>query len=312
MNVLGNAIEISGVTRSYGALKALDGVSLEVDRGELFGLIGPDGAGKTTLYRILATLLEPDAGSVRVCGLDAVADYKALRRRIGYMPERFSLYPDLSVRENLNFFASLFGVSVAANYDLIAPIFGQLERFPDRPACKLSGGMKQKLALSCALIHRPEILLLDEPTTGVDAVSRSEFWDMLAGLRDLGITIMVSTSYMDEANRCDRVAMMNGGRILQVDTPAALVSGVGANLYEASGPDMFALLAALRGLAQVVDCYTFGASLHVVTAAGFNAAEAVRGLAAKGLPGVSIAPARGTIEDLFIKLTRQCEDGNGN
>lgn len=250
------AIEINGLTKRYGSLTALDDISLSVNTGEMFGLIGPDGAGKSSLYRILATLMAPDSGSASVLGLDTVKDYRALRLRIGYMPERFSLYPDMTVMENLHFFASLFGVKIEDNYDLIAPFFGQLEKFPDRMAGKLSGGMKQKLALSCALIHRPDILLLDEPTTGVDAVSRSEFWDMLATLRQKEITILVSTSYMDEATRCGRIAMMDRGHILRVGTPDALVAGLGENLYNAVSTDMFGLLSALRKLPEVTDCYT--------------------------------------------------------
>lgn len=208
---MANVIETCGLTKRYGQLTAVDGVNLSVGEGELFGLIGPDGAGKSSIYRMLATLMPPDGGTARVLGLDVAADYRRIRTLIGYMPERFSLYPDLTVSENLKFFASLVNVSVERNRDLIDSIFSQLVRFPDRPAGKLSGGMKQKLALSCALIHRPRLLLLDEPTTGVDAVSRSEFWQMLRSLARKGMTIMVSTSYMDEAALCDRVAMINKG-----------------------------------------------------------------------------------------------------
>ena len=301
---MNSAISVDGITKRYGTLTALDGVSFDVARGEMFGLIGPDGAGKSSLYRILATLMHPDGGRASVCGLDTVRDYAALRNKIGYMPERFSLYQDLSVEENLKFFASLFGVSVRDNYDMIAPVFTQLEKFPNRKAGALSGGMKQKLALSCALIHRPEVLLLDEPTTGVDAVSRSEFWDMLSTLREKGITILASTSYMDEATRCDRIAMIDKGRILSVDTPANLVAGIGENLYNAVASDMFALLTALREMPEVTDCYTFGATLHVVTDDGFSPDEAVRLLESKGLEDVKIYRAQGDIEDLFIKLTR--------
>jgi nodulation ABC transporter nodI len=296
------AIEINGLTKRYGSLTALDDISLSVDTGEMFGLIGPDGAGKSSLYRILATLMAPDSGSASVLGLDTVRDYRALRLRIGYMPERFSLYPDMTVMENLQFFASLFGVKIEDNYDLIAPFFGQLEKFPDRMAGKLSGGMKQKLALSCALIHRPDILLLDEPTTGVDAVSRSEFWDMLATLRRKEITILVSTSYMDEATRCGRIAMMDRGHILRVGTPDALVAGLGENLYNAVSSDMFGLLSALRKLPEATDCYTFGATLHIVGSGRFDPAEAERQLHREGISDARIYPAKGNIEDLFIKL----------
>ena len=300
---MNEVIRITDVTKRYGDLVALDKVSFSVDKGEMFGLIGPDGAGKSTLYKILATLMSPDAGTATVCGADTVNDYGVIRTKIGYMPERFSLYQDLTVEENLNFFASLFGVTVNANYDLIAPVFGQLEKFPHRKAGALSGGMKQKLALSCALIHGPEILLLDEPTTGVDAVSRSEFWDMLATLRQRGITIMVSTSYMDEATRCGRIAMIDKGRILAIDTPDALIAGIGENLYNAVADDMFRLLGLLREMPEVTDCYTFGATLHVVAGKEFDPAKAVATLTDKGLRNVKVYPATGDIEDLFIKLT---------
>lgn len=298
------AIEITGLSKKFGRQTALDNVSLKVAKSEMYGLIGPDGAGKSTIYRILTTLLSPDSGRAKVLGLDIGKDYKTIRRRIGYMPEKFSLYPDLTVMENLKFFASLFGVTVEENYPLIAPIFSQLEKFPDRMAGKLSGGMKQKLALSCALIHRPEILLLDEPTTGVDAVSRSEFWDMLATLREQGITIMVSTSYMDEATRCERISIMDKGRILETGTSGELVGGLGENLYNAVAPNMFHLLSALREIPEVVDCYTFGATLHLVGGKGFDAGSVIGKLSAKGIKDARIYPAKGDIEDLFIKLTR--------
>ncbi len=299
---MSNAVEIRGLSKSYGKVKALDAVSFDVPRGSLFGLIGPDGAGKSTLYQILTTMLVPDGGTATVAGLDVVADYRKIRSIVGYMPERFSLYPDLTVNENLHFFASLFGVSVKDNYDLIAPFFDQLAKFPDRRAGALSGGMKQKLALGCALIHRPEILLLDEPTTGVDAVSRSEFWDMLATLREKGITILVSTSYMDEAQRCEQIALINRGRILRVDTPARLVAGIGESLYAVSAREMYPLLLALREIPSVKDCYTFGATLHVVAGDDFNPAEIARALSNRGLNDIKIEPTQGDIEDLFIKL----------
>lgn len=297
-------VKISELSKRYGSLVALDKISFDVGNGELFGLIGPDGSGKSSLYKILATLSAPDSGHASVCGLDTVRDYRKLRPMIGYMPERFSLYQDLTVSENLKFFASLFGVSVKENYDLIAPIFGQLERFPHRKAGALSGGMKQKLALSCALIHRPKVLFLDEPTTGVDAVSRSEFWDMLATLREKGITILVSTSYMDEATRCERIAMIDKGNILDIDTPGGLVSRIGENLYNAVATDMFRLLNGLREMPEVIDCYTFGATLHVVGRDDFNSDKVMAALTTSGLNDVKIYPAKGDIEDLFIKLTR--------
>lgn len=213
------AIETYHLTKSYGSVQALKGVSFDVDRGELFGLIGPDGAGKTSLFRILTTLILPDGGSASVDGLDIIKDYRTIRTRVGYMPGRFSLYPDLSVEENINFFANLFGVTLEENYDLVAPIYRQIEPFRKRRAGKLSGGMKQKLALCCALIHKPVVLFLDEPTTGVDAVSRVEFWEMLAKLAEGGISMLVSTPYMDEAARCGRIALINEGEVLQICPP---------------------------------------------------------------------------------------------
>lgn len=214
-----NAIEAYQLTKSYGNVLALKGVSFDVRKGEIFGLIGPDGAGKTSIFRILTTLILPDSGSATVDGLDIVKDYRELRARVGYMPGRFSLYPDLSVEENISFFANLFGVTLDENYDLVSPIYRQIEPFRKRRAGKLSGGMKQKLALCCALIHRPSVLFLDEPTTGVDVVSRVEFWEMLASLADGGISILVSTPYMDEAARCARIALINEGEILQICPP---------------------------------------------------------------------------------------------
>lgn len=297
-----NAIEVIGLSKSYGTVKALDDISLTVPEGMMFGLIGPDGAGKSTLYRILTTLSRPDAGTASVLGMDTVRDFRGIRDVVGYMPERFSLYPYLSVRENLEFFASLFGVTVASGYDLIAPVFKQLERFPDRRAGALSGGMKQKLALSCALIHRPKLLLLDEPTTGVDAVSRSEFWDMLGKLREQGISIMVSTSYMDEARRCERIALIHQGHILRTDTPQRLVAGLDENLYAARATDMYGLLGRLRDYPGVLNCYTFGADLHVVTDTAFDSAGCADAMRRRGITDVAIHPANGDIEDLFIKL----------
>ena len=299
-----NAIEINGISKSYGAVKALDRITLSVHKAELFGLIGPDGAGKTTLVRILTTLLNPDCGTASVAGLDVRQQYRNIRNVVGYMPGRFSLYPDLSVSENLDFFAALFGVDVRTNYELIAPIYNQIAPFAGRRAGKLSGGMKQKLALCCALIHRPAVLFLDEPTTGVDAVSRSEFWQMLAELKDKGITIFVSTPYMDEAQACDRVALIDKGRILAIDTPTRLSTGSDKNLYEVSAREMWPLMLALRKLPQVADCYTFGEAHHVVTKEGFDPSATAEALERSGLHDVSISPAEGNIEDLFIKLMR--------
>lgn len=302
-----NAVEIQDLTKRYGKLVALDHVSFSVPEGSLFGLIGPDGAGKTTLYQVLTTLLTPDEGNATVAGLDVVKDYRRLRAEIGYMPEKFSLYPDLTVMENLRFFASLFGVDVKENFDLIAPIFDQLKEFPNRMVKALSGGMKQKLALSCALIHHPRVLFLDEPTTGVDAVSRSEFWNMLGGLQEMGITILVSTSYMDEAGRCERVALMNKGKMLDVNTPEKLIEGLDRNLYNASAKEMYPLLEALRSMPGVEDCYTFGATLHVVTTESFRPEFTVNRLRQEGLTDIRVYPAKGNIEDLFIKLAKDDE-----
>jgi ABC-2 type transport system ATP-binding protein len=256
------AVVVDGLVKRFGAVAAVDGISFAVRPGELFGLIGPDGAGKTTLFRVLATLLLPDAGGARVLGLDVVRDMWALRSRIGYMPGRFSLYPDLSVEENLEFFASVFGTSVAEGRALVDPVYRQIEPFRGRRAGALSGGMKQKLALSCALVHRPDILFLDEPTTGVDAVSRREFWDLLAGLRSGGLTIVVSTPYMDEAVRCDRVALVQQGRLLGVDTPAAITAAYGRPLLAARAADRGALLRALRAFPHAHAVHPFGDSVH--------------------------------------------------
>lgn len=302
----GLTIDIHGITKRYGRITALDGVSFSVGRGELFGLIGPDGAGKSSLYRILTTLMLPDSGTATVLGCDVVKDYKALRTRIGYMPEKFSLYQDLTVKENLEFFATLFGVTVNDSMELIAPIYNpQLSKFPNRGAGALSGGMKQKLALCCALIHRPDVLLLDEPTTGVDAVSRSEFWDMLRVLKERGMTIMVSTSYMDEAQLCDRIALINSGTILGVDTPQQLLKGLDEVIYAVSADQMFSLLNILRSTVGVTDCYTFGATLHAVTDGSFNAQQTKHSIESAGLHNVQICRTSGDIEDLFIKLMRQ-------
>ena len=298
-----SAIKVENISKSFGKVKALDGISFEVERGELFGLIGPDGAGKTTLFRLLTTLLNPDEGQAEVDGFDIVKDYHAIRERVGYMPGRFSLYQDLTVEENLDFFAALFGVKVEDSYDIIAPIYRQIEPFKRRRAGKLSGGMKQKLALSCALIHRPSVLFLDEPTTGVDAVSRSEFWDMLSDLKQRGITILVSTPYMDEASRCDRVALCNEGRILGIDAPTDIVAGFDNPLYSVQADNMYKLLLAVRKATGVVECYPFGETHHLVADAVFDIKQFEVELA--DVQGLRIKPAEPTIEDMFIKLMKQ-------
>ena len=298
-----SAIEVHNLSKSYGKVQALDSVSFSVERGELFGLIGPDGAGKTTLFRLLTTLLNPDSGSAEVDGCDTAKDYLAIRSRVGYMPGRFSLYPDLSIEENLQFFAALFGVTIEDSYDLIAPIYKQIEPFRTRRAGKLSGGMKQKLALSCALIHRPNVLFLDEPTTGVDAVSRSELWDMLSELKERGITILVSTPYMDEASRCDRIALCNEGRILKIDTPEGIVRGFDKQLYGISAKNMFALLEKARTAEGVEDCYPFGEKHHLVAREEFDEAKFVAQLG--DIEGLQIIRTAPTIEDMFIKLIKR-------
>lgn len=298
-----DAIVIENISKSFGRVKALDSVSFSVERGELFGLIGPDGAGKTTLFRMLTTLLNPDEGTALVDGYDIVKDYHEIRSRVGYMPGRFSLYPDLSVEENLQFFAALFGVTIEESYDLIAPIYKQIEPFRTRRAGKLSGGMKQKLALSCALIHRPSILFLDEPTTGVDAVSRSEFWDMLAGLKERGITIVVSTPYMDEASRCDRIALCNEGHILGIDTPQRIVEKFESPLYAVSADNMYALLELSRKVQGVMECYPFGEVHHLVASKDFHVAHYREAL--NHIGNLSITPILPTIEDMFIKLMKR-------
>lgn len=301
------AVLLEDLHHGYGDHPALSGVSAEVGYGEIFGFIGPDGAGKTTLFRILTSLLEADRGSARVLGLDVVEDLWELRRRVGYMPGRFSLYRDLTVAENLEFFATVFGTTVDAEYETIAPIYRQIEPFRDRPAGALSGGMKQKLALSCALVHRPDILILDEPTTGVDAVSRREFWDLLEDLRHGGLTIVVSTPYMDEADRCDRVALIQNGRLLATDTPARLVATYPLPLFEVRHPDRYRLLLALRESAGAHSVFPFGETLHYTDARTGVASERIgRELVTfaeeRGFPGVSVAPVRAGIEDTFMLL----------
>jgi ABC-2 type transport system ATP-binding protein len=261
------AIVVNNIIKTYGLKKALltalNSISFEVGKGELFGIIGPDGAGKTSLFRILTTLLLADSGTATVDGLDVVKEYKAIRQSVGYMPGKFSLYPDLSVEENLEFFATIFNTTIKENYDLIKDIYSQIEPFKTRKAGKLSGGMKQKLALSCALIHRPSVLFLDEPTTGVDAVSRKEFWDMLYHLKQQGITILVSTPYMDEAGRCDRVALLQNGEILSINTPQNISKSFGKPLWSVSAANMHPLMKVLQAWNEVESCYSFGASYHV-------------------------------------------------
>jgi ABC-type multidrug transport system ATPase subunit len=299
-------ITLENITKTYGKEKqmAVDNVSLSVNKGEIFGLIGPDGAGKSSIFRILTTLLLADSGSATVNGFDVVKDYKNIRNGIGYMPGRFSLYQDLTIEENLNFFATVFNTTVEENYHLIKDIYIQIEPFKDRRAGKLSGGMKQKLALCCALIHKPEVLFLDEPTTGVDVVSRKEFWDMLKKLKEMGLTIMVSTPYMDEAALCDRIALIQTGKILSVNTPDKLVSSYGDTLYTVTGGNMYKLLGALRAYEQTDSCFAFGDSLHLTLKKDTNKHAAISYLNNNGFKDVAIQETTPSIEDCFIKLLK--------
>ena len=307
------AVVAEGLVKRFGTTVALDALTVTIEQGELFGFIGPDGAGKTTLFRILATLLLPDSGAARVLGRDVVREMWALRQRIGYMPDRFSLYPDLSVEENLRFFASVFGTTVEREYEQIAPIYSQLAPFFARRASALSGGMKQKLALCCALVHRPEILLLDEPTTGVDAVTRREFWDLLAKLKTSGLTIVVSTPYMDEADRCDRVALVQQARLLAVDTPSGVTSRFDRPLFGVRTADRYRALLALREYPHTHSVYPFGASLHFTDARfdvppAIAAGDATSLLVARGMPDVSVEQIAPTIEDAFMALMGSPDD----
>jgi ABC-type multidrug transport system ATPase subunit len=268
-DVMTSAVELKNIVKTYSTKKstllAVDSASFSVNKGEVFGLIGPDGAGKTSIFRILTTLLLPDKGSAFVLGYNVVEDLKEIRKISGYMPGRFSLYQDLSVEENLEFFATIFETTIEENYNLIAEIYKQLEPFKDRRAGKLSGGMKQKLALCCALIHKPEILFLDEPTTGVDPVSRKEFWEILTRLKEQGITILVSTPYMEEARLCDRIALMQEGNILEIDSPQKIIERFNKNLFAVRAEDLFKLINDLRAFSKTESCFAFGENLHLTT-----------------------------------------------
>ncbi|TXJ29796.1 MAG: ABC transporter ATP-binding protein [Chitinophagaceae bacterium] len=300
------SVVVNNIVKTYGAKKAqvtaLNGISFEVAPGELFGIIGPDGAGKTSLFRILTTLMLADKGEASVDGYDVVKDLKAIRKRVGYMPGRFSLYQDLTVAENLEFFATIFNTSIEENYDLIKDIYSQIEPFKNRRAGKLSGGMKQKLALSCALIHYPSVLFLDEPTTGVDAVSRKEFWEMLRRLKEKGITILVSTPYMDEASLCDRVALMQEGKLMSVNTPSGIVEQFGKPLLAVRSGNMLQLLRDLKQCREVEDAYPFGEYHHAVMKKDFSQQELEACL--KNHPGVNIKAIQPDIEDCFMDLMK--------
>jgi len=303
------AVHIRNLTKTYekGKVKAVNQVSFEVGKGELFGLIGPDGAGKTTIFRVLATLLNPDSGEVAVEGLDVQRDYHQIRQLIGYMPGKFSLYQDLTIRENIDFFAALFAADIEDNYQVIKPIYEQLAPFADRRAGKLSGGMKQKLALCCALVHKPSILLLDEPTTGVDVVSRREFWDMLNQLKNQGITILVSTPYMDEAMRCERIALIQQGRILSVDTPDQLIRSFPSRLYAAKSADIYHLMLDLRTDPKIESCYAFGEYLHITLKQAYDeegTPHLIDFARKAGHVEIVVEEIKPGIEDLFIRLTK--------
>jgi ABC-2 type transport system ATP-binding protein len=297
------SISVKALTKKYGDIVALDAVSFEVEKGELFGFIGPDGAGKTSLFRILVSLLLPDSGSASVEGYDVVKEFKKIRNIVGYMPGRFSLYMDLSVGENLQFYATIFGTTIRENYHLIRDIYSQIEPFKTRKAGKLSGGMKQKLALCCALIHKPVVLFLDEPTTGVDAVSRKEFWEMLKRLKEMGITILVSTPYMDEASLCDRVALIQNGRIMEISTPSEIVSGYPNRLLSVSSDDIYKLLSDLHQYPRVHSVHAFGQSAHVAFQHDeTNESDLVSFLEKQGHHGIKTEIIVPNIEDCFMEL----------
>lgn len=300
-----SSVIVDSLSKSYGKVSAISDISFHVEKGEIFGCIGPDGAGKTTLFRIMVTLLLPGKGKVSIEGFDVVKDYKKIRKIVGYMPGRFSLYQDLSVEENLKFFAGSFNTTISENYYLIEDIYRQIEPFKTRLAGKLSGGMKQKLALSCALIHKPLVLFLDEPTTGVDAVSRKEFWEMLKRLKEWGITIVVSTPYMDEASLCDRVALMQDGEILSIDTPGRIIDGFEKPLAEIQTDNMFGLVDDLRSFDGCNSAYRFGAGVHYTTVEQeLNTAALKNDLAAKGHEKININMIKPGIEDCFMELMR--------
>lgn len=302
-------IILENIKKTYnkGKLTAVDGVSLAVNEGEIFGLIGPDGAGKTSIFRILTTLLLPDEGTATVNGFDTVRDYMEIRNCVGYMPGKFSLYPDLSVEENLNFFATIFGATVQENYELIKNIYGQIEPFKKRRAGDLSGGMKQKLALSCALIHKPDILFLDEPTTGIDAVSRADLWDMLKELQKQGITILVSTPYMDEATLCDRIALIQKGKLLTIDTPLNITNEYDGKLFAAKSDSMYRLLNDLRAHENTLDCFAFGEFLHVTFKEDNNDRinDLKNYLTVKKHTGLELKSIEPSVEDCFIRLLKK-------
>jgi len=298
---------LNNITKTYnkGEVTAVNDVSFSVKKGELFGLIGPDGAGKTSIFRMLTTLLVPDNGTASVCGFDIVKDYKAIRKQVGYMPGKFSLYQDLTVEENLTFFATIFNTTIEENYELIRDIYVQIEPFKTRRAGKLSGGMKQKLALCCALIHRPTVLFLDEPTTGVDTVSRKEFWEMLKRLKAQGITILVSTPYMDEAMLCERIALIQNGKIMTINTPEKIIEQYPENLYAIKSGNMSHLLHDIRQFDGIGSCNSFGEFHHISFLKEDNEKQHKRlivYLKEKNHKNLELVATTPTIEDCFIKL----------
>ena len=294
-------VSVKNIGKRYNKTVALKDISFDADEGEIFGIIGPDGAGKTSLFRILTTLLLPTEGSAEVCGYDIIKDYVAIRKTIGYMPGRFSLYEDLTVEENLSFFASVFNTTIKENYHLVEDIYKQIEPFKDRRAGKLSGGMKQKLALCCAMIHKPEVLFLDEPTTGVDPVSRKEFWTMLARLKNQGITIIVSTPYMDEASRCDRIALINNGVFMKIETPQNIIGQYDKILCSVSADKTgkTKIIARIKSVDGVSDYYAFGDKIHIV----LNDKDCILNLK-KMFESDEISMITPTIEDCFMELNR--------
>ena len=300
-------LSVHNISKSYGKVQALKNVSFNVNPGEIYGIIGPDGSGKTTLFRILTTLILADNGTATVNGLDVEKNYKQIRQIIGYMPGRFSLYQDLTVEENLNFFATVFNTTIRANYYLIEDIYKQIEPFKTRKAGKLSGGMKQKLALSCALIHKPTILFLDEPTTGVDPVSRKEFWDMLIKLKEQGITILVSTPYMDEATLCDRIALIMNGKFMQVNTPDNIIAGYSETLWSVQTDRMHHLLKDLRTDKSIKSSFSFGETFHITGKDDFTPEKLKESLLEKGHSGVKILLTRPSVEDCFMLLSNSGE-----
>src|SRR3954468_12760575 len=289
-----SAVSVHNLVKRYKSgkeiIEAVQEVSFDVDKGEIFGIIGPDGAGKTSIFRMLTTLLLPDGGDAFVDGSDIVKDYKAIRQKVGYMPGKFSLYQDLTVEENLQFFATIFNTTVEKNYNLIKDIYVQIEPFKTRRAGKLSGGMKQKLALCCALIHKPVVLFLDEPTTGVDAVSRKEFWDMLRNLKEQGITILVSTPYMDEASLCDQVALMQKGKIMTTGTPQQIIQEFKQPILAVRAQNMYRLLQDLSKSMQIEDVYAFGEFHHAIMKSGYDSKELQQYLTSKGYTDTDMHP----------------------